>query len=410
MHMCRFALLLFFTSQVVGCLGVDIEATAHEPLGRESDHRPGYCRESFWTADNLEASPWGGATYDWGGNTTEGIDCSHLVHALYRWAGIDVGSYCERRNGTNVCQTASGWPSHCMNYYQAVDPADVQPGDAIVWSGGHVGIVTDPVEGTYYGSQSSTGPAESNYLTNSYWCDGCARGSITFYRPSALANAVERGECHDCNRFHRRCSLDWQQCVYDHYLQYVYDGTMDADEVPESLLEPWSGSGYFEDNTCADQCDGLDECSEEYIDCVLSFSWTPYSGSAVPDQRARERARQEMEDRCDFRRDACEGTDDCEDASGNRPGSGSGGGEGRGDEGSDGDGEGTGRDPSRTPDDSGSTTPPESGPEGASGGSFPVYCGDEYVGEAETLEEATAMCNDREGDNDGGEEGAPPIA
>lgn len=41
-------------------------------------------------------------------------------------------------------------------------------GDLIHWSG-HIGIVTDPDHGLFWGSQSSTGVAEAHYKGASYW-------------------------------------------------------------------------------------------------------------------------------------------------------------------------------------------------------------------------------------------------
>jgi hypothetical protein len=53
-----------------------------------------------------------------------------------------------------------------------------EPGDLVHWSG-HIAIVIDPAEGTFIGSQSSTGVAKSSYKTNPYWM---GRSHRTFLR------------------------------------------------------------------------------------------------------------------------------------------------------------------------------------------------------------------------------------
>lgn len=44
-----------------------------------------------------------------------------------------------------------------------------QRGDIVYWSRGHVAIVLAPGTGEFAGSQTSTGPAKSNYLQNIFW-------------------------------------------------------------------------------------------------------------------------------------------------------------------------------------------------------------------------------------------------
>jgi hypothetical protein len=89
-------------------------------------------------------------------------DCSHLVHQIYTAAGFHY-AYA---------------PSHAL--YSGASPFRIvsspQPGDLIVWRG-HVGLVVDPDERTFYSSQR-TGLITSSY-TSRYWK---GRGKAKFLR------------------------------------------------------------------------------------------------------------------------------------------------------------------------------------------------------------------------------------
>ncbi len=90
------------------------------------------------------------------------LDCSHLVQQIYALAGFPY-------------PYASSY-----DLYEGVDNfrrvSKPRPGDLVVWRG-HVGIVTDPVEKTFFSSVTS-GPRTENYEAR-YWR---AQGRPRFYR------------------------------------------------------------------------------------------------------------------------------------------------------------------------------------------------------------------------------------
>src|SRR5207249_792077 len=89
-------------------------------------------------------------------------DCSHLVHQTYLDAGFEYAY-------------ASSFELYAGNEnFEGVRKP--QPGDLIVWPG-HVGIVLDPLEHSFY-SLVSTGLEAQNYLA-AYWM---SRGRPRFYR------------------------------------------------------------------------------------------------------------------------------------------------------------------------------------------------------------------------------------
>jgi len=98
------------------------------------------------------------------GNDEEGLapDCSHLVHDLYEQAGYpySYASSMALYRGTR-------------HFLRVRFP---HPGDLIVWRG-HVGIVIDPREHTFF-SSVSTGAQVQDY-TSAYWR---ARGHARFFR------------------------------------------------------------------------------------------------------------------------------------------------------------------------------------------------------------------------------------
>jgi hypothetical protein len=89
-------------------------------------------------------------------------DCSHLVHDLYEQAGYPYpyASSLDLYNGSR-------------SFVRVSKP---QPGDLIVWRG-HVGIVVDQREHSFFSSVSS-GP-QTEYYNSLYWR---ARGRARFYR------------------------------------------------------------------------------------------------------------------------------------------------------------------------------------------------------------------------------------
>ncbi len=90
------------------------------------------------------------------------LDCSHLVQQIYALAGYPY-------------PYASSY-----DLYEGIDNfrrvSKPRPGDLVVWRG-HVGIVTDPVEKTFFSSVTS-GPRTENYEAR-YWR---AQGRPRFYR------------------------------------------------------------------------------------------------------------------------------------------------------------------------------------------------------------------------------------
>lgn len=100
-------------------------------------------------------------------------DCSHLVHTLYEQAGYPYP-----------------YASSLDLYKGAGKFARVrvpQPGDLIVWRG-HVGIVVDPKEHSFFSSVSEG--ARTQYYNSPYWR---ARGYARFYRYLTNRPASSRG-------------------------------------------------------------------------------------------------------------------------------------------------------------------------------------------------------------------------
>ena len=96
-------------------------------------------------------------------------DCSHLVHQIFDAAGFEypyATSY----------QLYAGVPQ-----FQRVQSA--QPGDLIVWQG-HVGVVVDPAERSFYSSVGSG--LETEQYDNDYWRQ---RGNPRFYRYLVAASS-----------------------------------------------------------------------------------------------------------------------------------------------------------------------------------------------------------------------------
>ncbi len=115
-----------------------------------------------------------------GGRRT--TDCSHFVHDLYEQAGYPYPYAISRDLYFGV-----------ENFVRVRTP---QPGDLIVWRG-HVGIVVDPREHSFFSSVKS-GP-RTEYYNSAYWR---ARGMPRFYRyltdsplkdESATIERVSRG-------------------------------------------------------------------------------------------------------------------------------------------------------------------------------------------------------------------------
>jgi hypothetical protein len=102
------------------------------------------------------------------GQSLRGEDCSHLAHDVYQRAGLpyDYASSTSLYNGDPA-------------FERVTRP---QPGDLVVWRG-HVGIVVNPQDGTFYSSLSS-GPGTDSYESR-YWL---SRGPARFYRYDGSEN------------------------------------------------------------------------------------------------------------------------------------------------------------------------------------------------------------------------------
>lgn len=105
-----------------------------------------------------QATGWLDVPYQWGGNSREGIDCSHLVHQVYNGAGLDYP----------FTTTTQDWEK--AGFHQVTEP---EAGDVILWSPvdgnsyGHVGIVIDPEKQLFIGAQT---PVEkASYAPDRYW-------------------------------------------------------------------------------------------------------------------------------------------------------------------------------------------------------------------------------------------------
>ena len=96
------------------------------------------------------------------GQSYRGEDCSHLAHDIYQSAGLsyDYASSTSLYNGDPAFERVSS----------------PQPGDLVVWRG-HVGIVVNPEDATFYSSLSK-GPGTDSYESR-YWL---SRGPARFYR------------------------------------------------------------------------------------------------------------------------------------------------------------------------------------------------------------------------------------
>lgn len=116
------------------------------PLDFEGEYQSGY-----------EYGYGGSGLGDNDGDEKNEIDCSHLVWEMLKSAGYNVPyqTTAQLRNSP---------------YFEIVTAASAKPGDLALWSS-HVGIVAtvlSPGKGTFFGSQTSTGPARAAFGSG-YW-------------------------------------------------------------------------------------------------------------------------------------------------------------------------------------------------------------------------------------------------
>lgn len=90
------------------------------------------------------------------------IDCSNLVNQMLKGSGYDL----PYQNTAALDKS---------KYFDEIDAKDVKPGDIALWRGkqNHTGVIEryDPKtsKGTFFGSQSSTGPASAKMGNGTYW-------------------------------------------------------------------------------------------------------------------------------------------------------------------------------------------------------------------------------------------------
>jgi Ca2+-binding RTX toxin-like protein len=136
-----------------------------------------YSNQILFTAiSNYET--FGRYSYGYGSNGENGkIDCSHLVSTVFSQNRIQIPYL-------TTTQLAS---QQALKYFDVISENDVKPGDLVLFEG-HVGFVESyngsTKTGRFFGSQSSTGPATSNFTVNSaneYW--GKDRKFVKVLRP-----------------------------------------------------------------------------------------------------------------------------------------------------------------------------------------------------------------------------------
>ena len=109
------------------------------------------------------ANTWKHTTYKWGGDSHNGVDCSHFVWEVLKAAGHPSAPYLTTGEipGSSAYSPVSGSP---------------QNGDIILFHG-HMGIVIDATNDVFIGAQSH-GVDDARYGHGSYW----GGRSHSFYR------------------------------------------------------------------------------------------------------------------------------------------------------------------------------------------------------------------------------------
>lgn len=119
------------------------------------------------------ANEWKGTPYLMSGNSKNGIDCSHFVYQVLNGArekAADIGhtpQLVDYRNTATIEDSKLFLPVSIP-----------EPGDLVLWDS-HIGIVVDPVSGTFIGAQTSTGVAEAKY-SSGYWSNKPNKRFIRF--------------------------------------------------------------------------------------------------------------------------------------------------------------------------------------------------------------------------------------
>lgn len=97
------------------------------------------------------------------GNGRKEVDCSHLLNLMLKDAGYNIPYRSTSQLATDTV------------HFDFIAAADAQPGDIALWTSmGHTGVVesfAEPrIKGTFFGSQTSTGPKSARFGAGSgYW-------------------------------------------------------------------------------------------------------------------------------------------------------------------------------------------------------------------------------------------------
>lgn len=138
------------------------ESVADEQRASRTDRSPHQVISQSSLLNPSEGLSVIGAALESRGRGRSKPDCSHLVHTVYERAGFPY-SY----------MSSSDLYTGVDEFHQVSHP---QPGDLVVWPG-HVGIVVNPSQSTFFSSLRSGIGVES--YSSPYWKD---RGALRFYR------------------------------------------------------------------------------------------------------------------------------------------------------------------------------------------------------------------------------------
>lgn len=122
------------------------------------------------------AGDWDGTPYLFGGNSDQGIDCSHFVYQVLNGARGRVASTGEFPSTQLVNYQSTSTIESSGQFFPVTIP---EVGDLVLWDG-HVGIVSDPKSGKFVGAQTSTGVAEASY-TAGYWATRAGKRFARYY-------------------------------------------------------------------------------------------------------------------------------------------------------------------------------------------------------------------------------------
>jgi hypothetical protein len=165
-------LLLLCILGVAMCAGQRLVQGQEYPVNSNTASGTGKARQANLPQSFLLSPSEGlsviGAALESRGDDRSTLDCSHLVHTVYERAGFQY-SYV---SSSELYAGAEG-------FHRVARP---QPGDLVVWPG-HVGIVVNPSQRTFFSALSSGMGVES--YSSPYWKQ---RGVPRFYRYAKAAS------------------------------------------------------------------------------------------------------------------------------------------------------------------------------------------------------------------------------